>query len=89
MIHIERHIDDARQRELGVAQWPVWSKEVSRFPWHYDETETCWLIAGRVRVTAADGESVTLEAGDLARFPAGLDCTWEVLEPLSKHYRFG
>ncbi|TJZ73495.1 cupin domain-containing protein [Chitiniphilus eburneus] len=89
MIHTEPQIDAARQQELGVKDWPIWSKEVSQFPWHYAEPETCWLIEGKVRVTTQDGEQVTLVAGDLARFDAGLRCTWEVLEPLSKHYRFG
>jgi hypothetical protein len=31
---------------------------------------------------------VTLQAGDLATFPAGLSCTWDVHAPLRKHYRF-
>jgi len=27
--------------------------------------------------------------GDLITFPRGLSCTWEILEPVEKHYDFG
>ncbi len=74
---------------LGVSRWPIWTKEVSTFPWTYDEQETCYLLAGRVTVTPQGGEPVTVAAGDLVTFPAGMACTWEVSEPIRKHYRFG
>lgn len=74
---------------LGVREWPIWTKEVTTFPWHYDEPETCYFLAGEVVVTSADGEEVHLGAGDLVTFPAGLSCTWEVRSPVRKHYRFG
>jgi len=74
---------------LGVREWPIWTKEVSTFPWHYDEPETCYFLAGEVIVTSDRGETVRLGAGDLVTFPAGLSCTWEVRSPVRKHYRFG
>ena len=67
---------------------PVWTKEISTFPWHYDEKETCLILEGRVTVTTADGD-VTFGAGDYVVFPEGLDCTWNVTKPVRKHYRFG
>lgn len=76
-------------KKLGVESWPVWSKEKSRFDWHYDESETCYILAGRVRVTPSGGKPVEFGVGDLVSFPAGLDCVWDVLEPVRKHYRFG
>ena len=33
---------------LGVAQWSIWSCEISSFPWTYDEQETCLLLEGDV-----------------------------------------
>lgn len=69
--------------------WPTWTKEESVFPWHYDETETCYLLAGDVRVTTVDGEVVEFGTGDMVTFPAGVSCTWEVRKPVRKHYRFG
>ena len=38
----------------GVFSWPIWEKEVSRFDWHYDETEECYLLEGKVVVETED-----------------------------------
>jgi uncharacterized cupin superfamily protein len=75
--------------KLGVASWPVWEKEVSKFDWHYDETEECYLLAGKVTVETGGGEKVRFGKGDFVRFPQGLSCTWTVEEPVRKHYKFG
>lgn len=72
---------------MGVLSWPIWSCGVSRFDWHYDMTETCYLLEGRVTVTCDDGE-VSFGPGDLVVFPRGLDCIWDVSEPVRKHYSF-
>ncbi len=29
-----------------------------------------------------------IEAGDMATFPAGMSCTWDVKAPIEKHYNF-
>lgn len=71
---------------LGVYDWPVWKKEASRFPWTYDQQETCYFIRGKVIVTPDGGEPQTFGRGDLVTFPPGLSCTWEILEPVEKHY---
>jgi len=63
---------------LGVKSWPIWEKEASTFPWHYDETETCYLLAGKVRAKT-HVETVEFGAGDLVTFPTGLSCTWEII----------
>ena len=75
--------------QLGAQAWPIWSCGVSRFPWTYDEQETCLLLDGDVTVTPDGGEPVRLSAGDLVVFEAGLSCTWDVHAPVRKHYRFG
>lgn len=74
---------------MGVFNWPIWEKEVSEFPWTYDEAETCYLLAGKVVVTTEHGEPVEIGQGDLVTFPAGLTCTWQVQAAVRKHYRFG
>ncbi len=74
--------------ELGVTDWPIWEKEVSEFPWHYDQTETCYILAGLVIVTPEGEGPVEVSAGDLVTFPAGMSCTWKILENVRKHYRF-
>jgi hypothetical protein len=88
-IRVRNRPTDAELAELGVRTWPIWSKEVSRFPWEYDQAETCYLLAGEVTVTPEGGRPVSFGAGDLVTFPAGMRCTWEVKAPVRKHYRFG
>ena len=74
--------------EMGMKDWPIWTCGVSKFDWHYDEQETCLILAGKVTVTAA-GEQVSFGPGDMVVFPVGLDCVWDVTEPVKKHYKFG
>ncbi len=87
-IEIIHQPDETLLKTLGVETWPIWEKEVSTFPWTYDADETCYILEGHVRVTSAQGDSIELKAGDLVTFPKGLSCTWEVLAPVRKHYRF-
>jgi len=86
-IQCEHKPSPAKLEVLQVDHWPVWEKEVSRFPWHYDQTETCYVLHGRFVVTPEGGEPREFGRGDLISFPAGLACTWEILEPVEKHYR--
>ncbi len=88
-IKIERNPSEERLKELGIYDWPIWTKEVSEFPWSYEEPETCYFLEGDVVVTPDDGEPVTVGKGDLVTFPEGMDCTWNVREPVRKHYRMG
>ncbi|MEL6439393.1 MAG: cupin domain-containing protein [Cyanobacteria bacterium J06621_8] len=75
--------------QLGVFDWAIWSKEVSEFPWTYDEAETCYFLAGEVIVTPDGGAPVTMGKGDLVTFPAGMSCTWKINRAVKKHYKFG
>ena len=75
-------------KELGVSSWPIWTCEASKFNWHYDQKETCYLLEGKVTATA-EGQQVSFGAGDLVVFPEGLDCVWDVAVPVKKHYKFG
>jgi len=88
-IRVTRHPDPEELEALGVNDWPIWSCEVSTFPWTYEETETCHILEGRVTVTPEGGEPVTIQPGDLVTFPKGLSCTWEVHASIRKRYRFG
>lgn len=74
-------------KKLGVDSWPIWQKEVSQFPWHYDMTERAFILEGKVKVTAY-GKEYILGEGDFVTFPAGMDCVWEIIEPIRKHYNF-
>lgn len=83
-----RKMSEEELQDLDVRNWPIWEKEVSRFDWHYDETEECYLLAGRVTVETGDGKSVSFGKGDFVVFPAGLSCVWDIKEPVKKHYNF-
>jgi uncharacterized cupin superfamily protein len=72
----------------GVLDWPIWSKEASRFPWEYDSTEECYFLEGEVTVETSDGRRVSFGKGDFVTFPKGLACKWEIKTQVKKHYNF-
>ena len=88
-IEIEHNPNQERLEELGVPDWPTWSKEVSEFVWPYEERETCYFLEGQVVVTPEGGEPIELQKGDLATFPQGIPCLWQIRKPVKKHYRLG
>lgn len=47
--------DEEFLRRKGVFDWGTWGCGVSKFPWTYDSSESCYLLAGKVTVTPADG----------------------------------
>ncbi len=86
-IVIEHNPETGRLQTLGVSRWPTWSKEVSVFPWHFLEQEIAYILEGECVITPEGGTPATFGKGDLVTFPAGLRCTWEVKQPLHKHYQ--
>lgn len=80
--------DPARLKELGALSWPIWTKEPSEFPWHYDDREVCYFLAGDVTVETG-GTEVVIGKGDLVTFPKGMDCKWIIRQTVRKHYNFG
>ena len=88
-IKIQKNPDKEQLNQLGVTEWPIWTKEASEFPWSYDESETCYFLTGDVVVTPEGGEPVEMGAGDLVTFPKGMSCTWNIRKDVKKHYKFG
>lgn len=87
-IKIEHQPSQEQLKQLSVFSWPIWTKEVSEFPWTYDEQETCYFLEGDVIVTPNGGEAVTMGKGDLVTFPAGMSCVWKIRSDVRKHYCF-
>jgi uncharacterized protein len=87
-IIIEHNPSEERLKELGVADWAIWEKEVSEFTLDFDETETAYILEGEILVTPVGGEPVRVLPGDLVVFPEGLNSRWEVVKPLRKHYSY-
>lgn len=88
-ILVEHRPAPVKLEVLGVDDWPIWRHGPGSFPWHYDQTETCYVLRGRFTVTPADGQPRAFSRGDLIRFPAGLSCSWEITEAVEKHYQLG
>ena len=88
-IKVDKTPNEEELKEMGVFEWPIWTKEASEFPWSYDESETCYFLAGDVVVTPEGGEPVEIGKGDLVTFPKGMNCTWKIREAVKKHYVFG
>ena len=84
-------IDRVTKEELiktGVFNWPIWTCEVSEFPWTYSEKESCYILDGEIEVKT-DEAILKIRPGDFVIFPKGLSCTWTVSKPVRKHYSFG
>lgn len=79
--------EEKQIEEMGIKEWPIWTCEPSTFDWHYDQTETCYILEGDITVKTAE-EEVHIGPGDLVTFPKGLDCVWQVKKPVRKHYNF-
>ena len=88
-IVIEKNPSKHRLHELNVLNWPIWTKEVSKFPWRYEEQEICYFLEGDVIVKPDDENPVRVGKGDLVTFPKGLSCSWDILKDVKKHYNFG
>jgi len=86
-IKIEK-LDTQTLKDRGVYAWPIWTKDISRFDWHYDEIEECHFLEGEVTVETKDGKKVSFGKGDFVTFPRGFSCTWIVTKPVRKHYNF-
>lgn len=88
-VKIERNPSEERLKELDVYNWPIWTKQVSEFPWSYSSQEICYFLEGDVVVTSEGGEAVEIGKGDLVTFPAGMSCTWNIRKDVKKHYKLG
>lgn len=86
MIEIKRLSEDAIL-EQGIRHWPIWEKEISRFPHIYDAEESCYFLEGEVIVETDDG-SFRVGPGDFVVFRNGLSCVWDIKKAVRKHYHF-
>ena len=84
---IIKKISEDERRKLGIASWPIWEKEVSRFSWTYSGDEQCYIIDGEFRVETDDG-NFDISPGDFVTFKDGLSCVWDIKKSVKKHYNF-
>ena len=86
-IIVEKNPAQSRLDSLNVKKWTTWQKEVSIFPWTFLEQEIAYILEGECVITPTGGAPVTFGKGDLVTFPAGMAASWEVKQPLHKHYK--
>lgn len=84
---LQEQLTDNQIQELGIRQWPIWEKEISRFSYVYEEEELCYFLEGIVVIETEQG-ATTIKKGDFITFPKGLSCIWDIKEPVRKHYFF-
>ncbi len=46
-------------KQMGIENWPIWTKEPSTFDWYYDEIEKCYFLEGKV-IVEFEGGSVEI-----------------------------
>ena len=87
LITVEKNPTQARLDALNVTKWPTWQKEVSTFDWTFPEQEIAYILEGECIITPTGSAPVSFGKGDLVTFPAGTKASWQVLQPLHKHYQ--
>jgi len=87
-ITIEHNVSPAKLDAMHVDSWATWHKEISVFDWTYETDEICYILEGEAVITPDEGEPINIQRGDLVQFPAGMSCTWKVIEDMKKHYIF-
>ncbi|CAL5185026.1 unnamed protein product [Lathyrus oleraceus] len=86
-VKIEKNPSKSKLSELGVSSWPKWEGGPLKIPWFFENEETMYLLEGKVKVTVEKSVgSFGIGGGDLVVFPKGMNITWEVTEPVKKHY---
>jgi hypothetical protein len=76
-----RYSDPSQRFHCGT-----WASTPGRWRVSYTENEFCYLLEGRVRLTADDGTVCEFGPGSAFVVPAGYSGTWETLESARKHY---
>lgn len=81
-------------KALDVSTWSTWSSaENPKYAVNklkskeYEVNEVCYIDKGKFEITPGNGATATtVQAGDFVVFPKNFKCTWEVIEPVSKHW---
>lgn len=89
MKKFEKHRPSEEElKQLQLENWGIWTKEISKFPWEYDEKETFYVLEGEAIVTSGE-DSIQFGPGDLVTCHSGVTCTWDIKKPIKKRYHFG
>jgi uncharacterized cupin superfamily protein len=64
----------------------IWRSEPGKWRVAYTEEEYCQMIEGLSVITGADGQALTVRAGDSFVIPRGFVGTWEVVDRTIKRF---
>lgn len=64
----------------------IWTCAIGKFRIDFGRAEFIQILEGVVIVTDAEGSSKTYRAGDAFVTPKGFSGTWDVIEPIKKHF---
>jgi uncharacterized cupin superfamily protein len=64
----------------------IWHSEPGKWHIRYTEEEYCQILEGSSIITDADGQAVTVTAGENFVIPKGFVGTWEVVQATRKIY---
>ena len=87
LITVKKNPSQSSLDALGVKKWPTWQKEISTFDWTFHEQEIAYILEGECVITPTNGGPISFGKGDLVTFPAGMKASWQVKQPLHKHYQ--
>lgn len=84
---IIKSLTELEKKSLGIENWPIWEKEISKFEYEYEETEHCLFLEGEV-VLETPTDILFIKSGDYVTFVKGLKCVWDIKKKVKKHYNF-
>ena len=61
-------LTDKQIKDRDVISWPIWTCEVSEFPWKYDQRESCLILEGDIIITT-EKQSLHIKENDFVIFP--------------------
>jgi len=77
-VRIEKATEEQKKAFEGVREKRL---ETGSAEWYFDEKTVCLVLEGKA-IVEHYGERIPIEGGDLATFPEGFRCQWEVVEPV-------
>lgn len=88
-IQVERNVDEARLKELGVQRWSKWESSLCAYEHEWKVDEQVYIVKGSVKVTPEDCDDCAyFYAGDLVRFPKWFCATLSFDGEFEQRYRF-
>jgi uncharacterized protein len=68
----------------GNASTHIWECTAGTFWWTFHDEETVFILEGQVRVTTPNGETRTLQPGEIAYFAEGTRALWDIDDYVKK-----